>query len=89
MPVFSQDAFNHCERMREVFGWDMYDFAKYGYTTVVTPAVFAAYFVGDIANSVLFLAGLLLLIHINVKRVREAALRQPAWRCTWPFHLTV
>jgi len=35
---------------REVFGWAMYDFANSGYTTVVITAVFAAYFVGAVAN---------------------------------------
>lgn len=38
-------------RKREVFGWAMYDFANSGYTTVVITAVFAAYFVGGIAQS--------------------------------------
>ena len=37
-------------RKREVFGWAMYDFANSGYTTVVITAVFAAYFVGGIAD---------------------------------------
>jgi UMF1 family MFS transporter len=37
-------------RKREVFGWAMYDFANSGYTTVVITAVFAAYFVGGIAQ---------------------------------------
>jgi len=35
---------------REVFGWAMYDFANSGYTTVVITAVFAAYFVGAVAD---------------------------------------
>lgn len=35
---------------REVFGWAMYDFANSGYTTVVITAVFAAYFVGAVAQ---------------------------------------
>ena len=34
----------------EVFGWAMYDFANSGYTTVVITAVFAAYFVGAVAE---------------------------------------
>jgi UMF1 family MFS transporter len=34
----------------EVFGWAMYDFANSGYTTVVITAVFAAYFVGAVAQ---------------------------------------
>jgi UMF1 family MFS transporter len=48
--LFSQDALNPGVRKREVFGWAMYDFANSGYTTVVTTAVFAAYFVGGIAG---------------------------------------
>ena len=35
----------------EVFAWAMYDFANSGYTTVVITAVFAAYFVGAVANN--------------------------------------
>ncbi|RZL05409.1 MAG: MFS transporter, partial [Rubrivivax sp.] len=50
MAVFSQDALNPGVRRREVFGWAMYDFANSGYTTVVLTAVFAAYFVGGIAQ---------------------------------------
>lgn len=38
-------------KRREVFGWSMYDFANSGYTTVVITAVFAAYFVGAVANN--------------------------------------
>nr|WP_300653842.1 MFS transporter [Hydrogenophaga sp.] len=37
-------------RKREVFGWAMFDFANSGYTTVVLTAVFAAYFVGAVAD---------------------------------------
>ncbi len=37
-------------RKREVLGWAMYDFANSGYTTVVITAVFAAYFVGGVAD---------------------------------------
>ncbi len=37
-------------RLREVFGWAMYDFANSGYSTVVITAVFAAYFVGGVAK---------------------------------------
>ena len=37
-------------KRREVFGWAMYDFANSGYTTVVITAVFAAYFVGAVAE---------------------------------------
>ncbi|MBP7566754.1 MAG: MFS transporter [Burkholderiaceae bacterium] len=50
MAMFSQDALNPGVRRREVFGWAMYDFANSGYTTVVLTAVFAAYFVGGIAE---------------------------------------
>jgi UMF1 family MFS transporter len=48
--MFSRDALNPGVRRREVFGWAMYDFANSGYTTVVITAVFAAYFVGGIAQ---------------------------------------
>jgi UMF1 family MFS transporter len=51
MPLFSQQALNPGVRKREVFGWAMYDFANSGYTTVVITAVFAAYFVGGVAQS--------------------------------------
>ncbi len=50
MALFSQEALNPGVRKREVFGWAMYDFANSGYTTVVITAVFAAYFVGGIAQ---------------------------------------
>ncbi|MGC1172930.1 MFS transporter [Polaromonas sp.] len=50
MALFSQDALNPGVRKCEVFGWAMYDFANSGYTTVVITAVFAAYFVGGIAQ---------------------------------------
>src|SRR5688572_145839 len=50
MALFSPDALNPGVRKREVFGWAMYDFANSGYTTVVITAVFAAYFVGGIAQ---------------------------------------
>ena len=50
MALFPQDALNPGVRKREVFGWAMYDFANSGYTTVVITAVFAAYFVGGIAQ---------------------------------------
>ena len=50
MAIFSQDALNPGVQKREVFGWAMYDFANSGYTTVVITAVFAAYFVGGIAQ---------------------------------------
>jgi len=48
--LFSQEALNPGVRRREVFGWAMYDFANSGYTTVIITAVFAAYFVGGIAQ---------------------------------------
>jgi MFS transporter, UMF1 family len=48
--LFSQDALNPGVKKREVFGWAMYDFANSGYTTVVLTAIFAAYFVGGIAQ---------------------------------------
>jgi len=50
MALFSQDNLNPGVRKREVFGWAMYDFANSGYTTVVITAVFAAYFVGGVAQ---------------------------------------
>ena len=50
MSLFPQDALQPGVRKREVFGWAMYDFANSGYATVVITAVFAAYFVGGIAQ---------------------------------------
>ena len=50
MALFPSEALNPGVRKREVFGWAMYDFANSGYTTVVITAVFAAYFVGGIAQ---------------------------------------
>lgn len=50
MALFPQSALQPGVRKREVFGWAMYDFANSGYTTVVITAVFAAYFVGGIAQ---------------------------------------
>lgn len=50
MALFPQDALQPGVRKREVFGWAMYDFANSGFTTVVITAVFAAYFVGGIAQ---------------------------------------
>jgi MFS transporter, UMF1 family len=50
MALFNQDALNPGVKKREVFGWAMYDFANSGYTTVVITAVYAAYFVGGIAQ---------------------------------------
>jgi len=46
----ASSALNPGVRKREVFGWAMYDFANSGYTTVVITAVFAAYFVGGVAD---------------------------------------
>ena len=48
--MFSSSALNPGVRRREVFGWALYDFANSGYTTVVLTAVYAAYFVGGIAQ---------------------------------------
>src|SRR3989339_344306 len=50
MSLFSPQALQPGVRKREVFGWAMYDFANSGYTTVVITAVFAAYFVGGVAQ---------------------------------------
>lgn len=50
MALFPQDVLQPGVRKREVFGWAMYDFANSGYATVVITAVFAAYFVGGIAQ---------------------------------------
>lgn len=49
-PFFSREALQPGVRGREVLGWAMYDFANSGYTTVVITAVFAAYFVGGVAE---------------------------------------
>jgi len=38
-------------RVKEVFGWAMYDFANSGYTTVVITAIFNAWFVAGIAGN--------------------------------------
>ena len=48
--LFPPDSLNSGVRAREVLGWAMYDFANSGYTTVVITAVFAAYFVGGVAQ---------------------------------------
>src|SRR2546423_6863149 len=37
--------------LREVWAWSMYDFANSGYTTVVVPAVFGAYFVSIVSQN--------------------------------------
>jgi UMF1 family MFS transporter len=44
------DLLNPGVARTEVFGWAMYDFANSGFTTVVITAVFAAYFVGSVAD---------------------------------------
>lgn len=49
--LFSREALQPGIRLREVFGWAMYDFANSGYATVVITAVFSAYFVGGVAGS--------------------------------------
>lgn len=51
MPLFAADTLNPGVRRREVLGWALYDFANSGYTTVVLTAVFAAYFVGVVADA--------------------------------------
>jgi UMF1 family MFS transporter len=48
--MISSKTLNPGVRKREVFGWAMYDFANSGYSTVVITAVFAAYFVGGVAD---------------------------------------
>ena len=50
MALISADALNPGVQRREVLAWAMYDFANSGYTTVVLTAVFAAYFVGVVAD---------------------------------------
>ncbi|QCB45095.1 MFS transporter [Hydrogenophaga sp. PAMC20947] len=50
MKAMVADTLQPGVRKREVFGWAMYDFANSGYTTVVLTAVFAAYFVGAVAD---------------------------------------
>jgi UMF1 family MFS transporter len=51
MALFSRDSLQPGVSSREVFAWAMYDFANSGYTTVVLTAVFAAYFVGVVADA--------------------------------------
>lgn len=48
--MLSTEALNPGVRRHEVLGWAMYDFANSGHTTVVLTAVFAAYFVGAVAD---------------------------------------
>jgi UMF1 family MFS transporter len=50
MALIASTALNPGVKKREVFGWAMFDFANSGYTTVVLTAVFAAYFVGAVAD---------------------------------------
>jgi len=50
MPRLPSESLNPGVAKREVFGWALYDFANSGYTTVVTTAVFNAYFVGVVAG---------------------------------------
>jgi len=47
---FPQAALHDGVRKREAFGWAMYDFANFGYTTVVLTAVFNAHFVAAVAG---------------------------------------
>ncbi len=46
----SASLLNPGVKLREVWGWAMYDFANSGYTTVVITALFNAYFVGVVAK---------------------------------------
>ena len=46
MNLFDQRALRDGVTKGEVLAWAGYDFANSGYTTVVTTAVFSAYFVG-------------------------------------------
>jgi MFS transporter, UMF1 family len=46
----SDSILNPGVKLREVWGWSMYDFANSGYTTVVITALFNAYFVGVVAQ---------------------------------------
>jgi UMF1 family MFS transporter len=50
LAMISREALKPGVHKREVFGWAMYDFANSGYSTVVITAVFAAYFVGGVAE---------------------------------------
>jgi UMF1 family MFS transporter len=50
MALFDRSALNPGVPPKEVAAWAMYDFANSGYTTVVITAVFAAYFVGAVAD---------------------------------------
>ncbi|MDO4638113.1 MAG: MFS transporter [Lautropia sp.] len=51
MSLFDQRALRDGVSRREVLGWACYDFANSGYTTVVTTAVFSAYFVAVVAGN--------------------------------------
>src|SRR5690606_2486707 len=44
------EALNPGVTKRELWAWAMYDFASWGYTTVVLTTVFSAYFVGVVAG---------------------------------------
>lgn len=51
MNLFDQRALRDGVTKGEVLSWAGYDFANSGYTTVVTTAVFSAYFVGVVAGN--------------------------------------
>ena len=51
MAWFDRQALNPGVRRREVLAWAGYDFANSGYTTVVLPAVYNAFFVGVVAGN--------------------------------------
>ena len=51
MNLFDQRALRDGVTKGEVLAWAGYDFANSGYTTVVTTAVFSAYFVGVVAGN--------------------------------------
>ena len=54
MPLFDRNALPAGVRRREVLAWASYDFANSGYTTVVLTAVFNAYFVSVVAQSLAY-----------------------------------
>lgn len=54
MPLFDRNALPADVRRREVLAWASYDFANSGYTTVVLTAVFNAYFVSVVAQSLAY-----------------------------------
>lgn len=49
MKNWLQNALNPGVKIREVFGWAMYDFANSGYTLVVLTAIYATYFEGVVS----------------------------------------